>query len=255
MNEDPFSLEFIEMYLRGVYYNIITPHNLNIDYHATVGNELEGAVNNGYGKQSGNPVSRETITYNSLRENVWVFSAAKQYTQVRQMSSMISETSNYSEFKKKATTVFEEFNKNYLKTEYNTAVGQSQMARDWVRSYEEKEVLPLLTYRTQRDLRVRDEHAILEGITLPVTDKFWNNWMPKNGWNCRCYTTQHEEGNITNLKDRDLSELNDEKKFPPIFKMNPGKDGIVFSEKHPYFRVERGDKPFREANYNLPIPK
>lgn len=251
-----FPDEFIEMYLNSVYLGIYDTRNLSVDYHARVGIELEKGVNEGYGNRGDHsPVSRETLTHNSLRENVWIFSAAKQYTQLRELSPLISESSDYKTFREKAVKVFDEFNKNYLKTEYNTAVGQSQMARDWVRSYEEKDALPYLTYHTQGDSRVRDEHAILNGITLPVTDKFWDLYMPKNGFNCRCFTTQHERGKVTDLSKRDLTDLEDERKFPPIFKMNPGKDGVVFSKKHPYFRVKKGDKEFRSNSYNMPIPK
>lgn len=249
-----FPDEFIEMYLNGVYHKIFTPHDLSIEYHKKVGYDLEYGVDSGFGNPGTNLVSRETLTYQSLRENVWIFSAAKQYTQLRELSAMVSEKTTYQEFRKKAVSVFDEYNKNYLKTEYNTAVGQSQMARDWVRSYEEREALPMLRYNTQKDARVRDEHAILDGITLPVDDKFWNLYMPKNGWNCRCFTTQHEETKKTDLSKIDLSELSDDRKFPEVFKMNPGKDGIVFSKKHPYFRVAKGDKEFRNQNYKMPIP-
>jgi SPP1 gp7 family putative phage head morphogenesis protein len=253
MNEDLFSLEFISNYLLGIYHRIFTKEKLSLEYHAVMGNELEAGVNDGYGGKEFSPLSLEQSTHRSLKENVWIFSAAKQYQQVRHMSSLISESSNFTDFKKEAMKVWDEFNKNYLKTEYNTAVGQSQMARDWVRSYEQRETLPMMTYHTQRDSHVRDEHAILDGITLPVTDKFWNTYMPKNGWNCRCFTTQNDNEK-TDLKSRDLSELNDEKKFPPVFRMNPGKDGIVFSHIHPYFKVARGDKELKDNNFNLPIP-
>jgi len=126
--------------------------------------------------------------------------------------------------------------------------------RDWVNAYEQKDDLPYLRYHTQKDSHVRDEHAVLDGITLPVGDKFWDMWMPKNGFNCRCFTSQQYEAKIKRPSKAALAELKDEKKFPELFRMNPGKDGIVFSKKHPYFRVEKGDKELKKANYKLPIP-
>jgi uncharacterized protein with gpF-like domain len=114
----------------------------------------------------------------------------------------------------------------------------------------------MVTYQTQRDQHVRDEHAILDGISLPLGHKFWNDYWPKNGWNCRCFVTQHSaETPTTNLKERDLSDLKDEKKFPELFKMNPGKDKIIYNPKqHPYFRVARGDASLRANNFNLAVP-
>jgi uncharacterized protein with gpF-like domain len=108
----------------------------------------------------------------------------------------------------------------------------------------------MLTYHTQRDVRVRDEHSILDGITRPVNDKFWDLYMPKNGWNCRCFVTQHG-----GKKETEVPEINlDEKQFPKTFRMNPGKDKLIFNpDSHPYFRVARGDAGFRDNNYNLPV--
>lgn len=41
-------------------------------------------------------------------------------------------------------------------------------------------------YVTAGDDRVRPSHAILDGVTLPKGDKFWNRFYPPNGYNCRC---------------------------------------------------------------------
>ncbi len=48
------------------------------------------------------------------------------------------------------------------------------------------EILWGYKYSTVGDDRVRDEHAILEGVTLPKDDPFWQRFYPPNGWNCRC---------------------------------------------------------------------
>lgn len=41
-------------------------------------------------------------------------------------------------------------------------------------------------YVTAGDDRVRPTHAILDGVTLPKGHKFWQDFYPPNGWNCRC---------------------------------------------------------------------
>lgn len=41
-------------------------------------------------------------------------------------------------------------------------------------------------YITVGDERVREEHAVLDGVKLPKDDPFWNRFWPPNGWNCRC---------------------------------------------------------------------
>jgi SPP1 gp7 family putative phage head morphogenesis protein len=253
---DPFSPEDEEFYFMLVYHKVLTKNKLSFDYHSKITSFFEKALGFGFG---GLPEeftfgSSEFKTVAKLRTSLYIFSAAKQYQQLRQMSAMVDEKTEYKAFREKAKVVFDEFNNNYLKTEYNTAVGQSQMARDWVTIEKTKDVLPYISYRTQRDSHVRDEHAILDGITLPVDDPFWNNYMPKNGWNCRCFTVQRERAKVTDLSERDLSELDDEKKFPAVFKMNAGKDGYIFDPKeHPYFKVARGDKEFKQQNFGMPI--
>jgi SPP1 gp7 family putative phage head morphogenesis protein len=49
-----------------------------------------------------------------------------------------------------------------------------------------QEILWGYKYVTTGDDRVRDEHALLDGVTLPKDDPFWRRFYPPNGWNCRC---------------------------------------------------------------------
>jgi SPP1 gp7 family putative phage head morphogenesis protein len=256
----PFSEQDVEMYLLGVWAEAITKDRLSLDYHEKVAVSLEDAMIIGFGGSQTKFIidSPQYRTFLKLRENIYVFSAAKQYQQVRVMSQFISNNgvrSTFPEFKELAKKVFTEYNEQYLRSEWVTAIGQSQMAREWIEADTKKDIIPYLQYRTQRDSRVRDEHAILDGITLPVEHKFWNNYMPKNGWRCRCFTVSLEKADVTDLATKDLSELGDEKKFPKVFRMNPGKDGLIFNPKyHPYFFVARGDADLKANNFNMPVP-
>lgn len=256
----PFNEEAMEIYLLQVYAGAITPENLSVGYHEKVGLKLEEALTIGFGVglNSLNYTSPEYTVFRKMRTNIFVFSAAKQYQQVRTMSQFITQEgikSTFSEFKSLAKNVFTEYNTNYLKTEWITAIGQSQMAREWVEADQKKDIIPYLQYRTQRDARVRDEHAALDGITLPVDHPFWKTYMPKNGWRCRCFTVSKQSAKVTDLSTRDLTDLADEKKFPKVFQMNPGVDGLVFNPNHhPYFFVARGDVGLKQNNFNMPIP-
>lgn len=49
-----------------------------------------------------------------------------------------------------------------------------------------QEILWGYKYVTIGDDRVRDEHIVLEGTTLPKDDPFWDRFFPPNGWQCRC---------------------------------------------------------------------
>lgn len=254
----PFPAEAMEIYLAAVYNGNLTKESLSVRYHNTIVATLSQALALGFGGplSSFNIYTPQFAAHLRMLENIYVFSAAKQYQQVRTMSSFISTKglkSSYPEFRAIAKKVFTQYNEAYLKTEYVTSIGQSQMAREWVEAEQLQDVLPYLEYRTQRDSHVRDEHAALDGITLPVGHSFWNNYMPKNGWRCRCFTVQHERKKVTDLSTRNLTDLKDETKFPKVFQMNPGKDGLVFNPKyHPYFKVAKGDANLKRNNFNLP---
>ena len=80
-----------------------------------------------------------------------------------------------------------------------------------------------LQYRTQRDKKVRPEHAALDRVTLPMSDTFWQEYYPPNGWNCRCYVVPRmaaevvgydekaAEESITLIRNRDVLPLDREK--------------------------------------------
>ena len=122
--EDPgnlFTEQEIEFYLLLVYYGNVNKNILSHEYHAKITAAFERALYQGYG---GDLV---TFPFNSLqwenirdlRKSLYVFSAAKQYSQVREMSSLINlngERSEYKLFREKAIEVFDTYNKNYLKT-------------------------------------------------------------------------------------------------------------------------------------------
>lgn len=93
---------------------------------------------------------------------------------------------------------------------------------------------------------MREEHAILDGITLPFDDKFWDEFFPPNGWNCRCEAIQvskkrYEPSNPSEALARGRAATYkpnaDGVNKAAIFRFNPGKEHIIFMDKHPYFKT------------------
>lgn len=85
-----------------------------------------------------------------------------------------------------------------------------------------QEILWGYKYVTVGDDRVRENHAILDGTTLPKDDPFWQRFYPPNGWNCRCQA-------IPIFEEREVKEapqtLEDGEPVNPDkgFDFNPGK--------------------------------
>lgn len=246
-----FSEKETETFIESVYIGKITSRRLDKKYHKKVASKLAEGVYEGFGKTV-TEVSFGTPDFNmltALTENVYIFSAAKQYKQVRLMNDYLvsnGEVVPFAEFKKKALELFQEYNVNDLQAEYNAAAGQSQMAGQWMDIEENALALPLLQYKTVGDSLVRPMHQSLNNIIRPVGDKFWDVYYPKNGWNCRCRTISLHEGQET-----DLSDFKHPDDVPKEFMFNPGKKKMVFSEAHPHFKVENKDKPFAKQGFGL----
>lgn len=119
----------------------------------------------------------------------------------------------------------------WLKTEYNTAILRAHQAADWKHFEAEQDVFPNIrwmpTTSPQQDL----VHAQYwrNKLTLPVNHPFWKEHRPGDRWNCKCSLEQTDE------------PTNDEviKDFKPVAQQaglenNPGEDGKIFSDTHPY---------------------
>lgn len=248
-----FGDDEVERIIYDIYNGTINLRNLDVSSYLKVARKLSDGVFEGFGKNI-DGMLMNTPDYKmlyALRENVYIFSGAKTYQETRAISSLLTEDgaiSSFGDFKKKATGIFNDYNKNYLTAEYNSAIAQSRSASQWMDIEEDKDVLPYLKYRTAHDGRVRPEHAQLDGIVKEVDDKFWDSYMPPNGWNCRCSVIQLEKGKVTDTKSLVVDNV------PDIFKFNAGKERIVYSPKHPYFSVAERDKDFAKLNFNLPLP-
>ena len=245
--ETPMTDEQIAVYSAALYAGIVTQYNLSVEQYVSTARYLVSGLNEGF-EDVYSPL------YKSLEQSLYHFSAAKQYTQNRHiLSNFVAplEEYSYNEFKDVADQILHDYNKAYLRTEWNTAVANSQSARDWDMLMQD-DTIEFIEYRTQEDGRVRPEHAALNLARYPKKSSFWNNYFPPNGWNCRCFTVNYDENTevnpIVDAPDFGTNEM------PTIFKHNPGKEKIIFPNAHPYFRVAQGDKVFREANYGMPMP-
>jgi hypothetical protein len=90
---------------------------------------------------------------------------------------------------------------------------------------------------------------------LPVNDPFWDEFYPPNHWNCRSTVLQLDEGEISSKAEVDKAKEHADEDMQDVFKMNVGKDEIVFSPDHPYFKVPKEDKELAKRNFDLPMPE
>lgn len=179
----------------------------------------------------------------ALENNAFIFSGFKTYHTLREVGlSLIDDKGNikpFERFHEDVRKIDSRYNGNYLYAEYNHAVGASLMASRWQQIEADGDRYDL-QYRTAHDDRVREDHAILDGTTLPPSDPFWELYLPPNGWNCRCQAVQVRRGKfersdpaLAMLRGNNCTEAAKQQ----IFRFNPGKSLQLFPLKHPYYKA------------------
>ena len=112
----------------------------------------------------------ETVRY-ALENNAFVFSGFKTFHTMREIGlSMVTDKGHikpFNDFLSDVKKIHQLYDHNYLYAEYNHAVGTSLMAAKW-NEFEQDGDKYDLQYRTANDGRVREEHRLLHGTTLPL---------------------------------------------------------------------------------------
>lgn len=127
-----------------------------------------------------------------LTRSNYIFSGMKAFHELHEaFPSLLDENGNKKSFERflnDVRSIDATYNENYLRAEYNFVSASAEMAARW-ESFMKDGDRYNLQYRTQRDDKVRPEHAALDRVTLPMSDSFWEEFYPPNGWNCFVGTT------------------------------------------------------------------
>jgi SPP1 gp7 family putative phage head morphogenesis protein len=184
--------------------------------------------------------------FNSLKEDVFVFSGLKTHAQLAEASKLLltpeGKIKSFSIFSNDVQSIKENYNQKYLDAEYQFAVSSAQSAGNWAGLTTDYD----LQYRTAGDDRVRDSHDKLRDTTLPQDDAFWISYYPPNGWRCRCTAVQVRKGKY-DVSDSKKAITEGEKATTQIdkngqnklaiFRFNPGIQKVVFPPSHPYTKI------------------
>lgn len=214
--------------------------------------ELMRGVKQGLGYDAGVSIGYKDNRFqvaNRMRTNIFTFAAFKNHSNIVDLVDALKngkgQVRSWSKFKQSAQKISQNYNRNWLQAEWQTAKVASESSLKWEKLYANKDVLPYLQYKTQNDSLVRRSHMQLHDVTRKLDDPFWDEFFPPNGWRCRCYTLQTgTPGDKT-----DFEGSIDEKEFPPAFRNNPGKTAKIYSDGHPYLSmVDNKDQRIRVRN-------
>ena len=185
-------------------------------------------------------VPMKEVSVRRLRESNYVFSGIKVFHELNEaFPSMLDENNElrpFEDFLNDVQKINNTYNGSYLRTEYNFARQSSLSAARW-KQFEKDGDRYNLQYRTAEDERVRASHRKLDGITLPITSKFWDYYFPPNGWNCRCTVVQVRKGKYPESDERKALDDGSQAtagKHQEMFKFNPGKAMTTFPAYNAY---------------------
>ena len=175
-----------------------------------------------------------------LTRSNYIFSGMKTFHELNEaFPSLLDENGNrkpFERFLNDVRKIDNTYNSNYLRAEYNYVQASAQMAARWEEFAEDGDRYNL-QYRTAGDAKVRPEHADLNGVTLPMSDPFWEEFYPPNGWGCRCTVVQVRKSKYPTT-DHDeamaLGELATGKDTKGIFRFNSGKEQKTMPDYNPY---------------------
>ena len=171
-----YTAKQINNLLDGIFDGSITEFDLPLDYYNAVVDYLKQGLYKGFGSDLASATGKDLELLIELRDNVYMFGAAKTYNEVKEISALLTDGENvrtFAEFKAEAMKVYETYNVDYLKTEYNTAIGQGTMAAKWNEIEKNKDILPLLQYSAIGD--ACDICEPLDGMIAEVNDPVWDS--------------------------------------------------------------------------------
>ena len=170
-----------------------------------------------------------------LRTNNAVFSAFRTHRMqndvTRQLIDENGELKPFDKWMRDIQGMTNHYVRNWLQTEYSTAVIRAHQAADWKYFEQEADVLPNLQWMPTTSPNQDPLHRQYweKKLTLPVGHPFWDEHRPGDRWNCKCSLRQTDEP----ANDDVVKDLYPVPKQPGLDN-NPGKDGKLFADTHPY---------------------
>lgn len=182
------------------------------------------------------------ISVQHLKESNYVFSGIKTFHELNEAFPLLTDEKGnpkpFERFLNNVQKVNENYNRHYLKAEYNFARASARMAAKWQLFWNDGDRdRYLLQYRTVGDKRVRDSHRLMHNITLPITSRFWDWYFPPNGWGCRCNVAQVRRDKYPESNEREAMNLGSRAtagKHQEMFRFNPGKQMTTFPAYNAY---------------------
>jgi hypothetical protein len=152
--------------------------------------KLKNEIKDMYYNHLSYPISKNNSKYGPYTKNLQAFASVKTDNLIKEIKNL-----DPKDIVLDADAALEGINARYndawLKSEYEIvhAVNTNDKIWDNYLSAQKDNPKVMVVYKTSEDDLVRDDHAILNNITLPPDDPFWDEYCPGEwDFNCRCYS-------------------------------------------------------------------
>ncbi|MDI3319140.1 phage minor head protein [Pinibacter soli] len=176
-----------------------------------------------------------------LQTNTAIFSIFKSHACVKEIGALLKDNDgnrrSKQDFINEALKVDKTYRKDWLGTEYDTAVRSCRMATVWQKAQETKRLYPCVEYIPSRAANPRQDHIKYYGLVFRLDDPILNTIWPPNGYLCQCGMRP---------TDKEPTDIPHDLPLPDEhFRFNPGKTGQVFDiENSGYIKsVPPADQP------------
>ena len=244
-----FSADVLEGFLRKVYGGFDTGRDVEPAMWREVLRIVSEATVEGLSQRQPQP-TREAWFYREMRHSCEVFSAFKVHAMGEAMAARLHDGDGnlkpYRKWLEDVRGIASHHVGAWLRTEYDTAVIRAHNAADWRVFERDKDIMPNLRWMPTTSPTPEGSHRAFweRRVTLPVGHPFWGKHHPGDRWNCKCSLEQTDDPATPVPAD-------DEKADKPQrgLENNPGKDGHVYNDTHPYFPKSCSECGFyRKAN-------
>lgn len=234
-----------------------------LDINILASNEAQDFINahSGVLDASFEQVEMTDTMRQRLTRSDYIFSGIKTFHELNEaFPSMVDPDTGqrkpFERFLNDVQKIDETYNANYLHSEYNFVAASAAMAAKWEQFQQDGDRY-YLQYRTAHDDKVRPEHAALEGVTLPMSDPFWETYYPPNGWNCRCTVQQVLKSRYKPTPQDEALSRGEEAMGGErynIFRFNSGKQGKAMPDYNPYTIRRCNDCDAAKGKLSLTLP-
>lgn len=171
-----------------------------------------------------------------FRYNTSVFSAFKSHAEVGALEAALRDESgrlrSFRKYEQAVAPIIGKYSREWLRTEYNTAVRAADSARYYREALRTKRIFPHLEYVESLASNKREEHKAWVGTVLPIEHPWWDTHMPPSAWNCKCSVRKTRQA-VTPVP----AEGPDEEAMPTALRQNPGKTASPLKlSEHPYLK-------------------